>query len=500
MELSEIRKEIDTTDEQITSLFVKRMQLVASVAEYKSRVGMNVFDAQREQELIKRVSDLAGAEFEDYVRTLYGTILELSRSYQHKKIDDAHRSNMHCGLIGKKLSHSFSPMIHSELADYSYELIELDENELEPFVAARSLDAYNVTIPYKKAIIPLLDEISPEARSIGAVNTVVNMGGKLCGYNTDYFGFCHMLDVSEISIKGKKALVFGNGGASATVCAVLGDRGASSIEVIGRQDNTSAVLSKHSDAQIIVNTSPVGMYPNNGESPVDLSLFPTCEGVLDVIYNPQKTALILDAESRGIKCVSGLSMLVAQAVKASELFTSITVDQSECERITRKIRLKAQNIALIGMPGCGKTRVGKLLANALERSFFDADEEFQKKFGVTPAEVISAEGEDKFRLMEHEVTKELGKLSGAVIAYGGGVVTRECNYAPIRQNSTVIFLERDLDKLSKKGRPLSQSTSVEQLYNARIDAYVRFSDIRVKSTEIPEKTCAIMIERIGEQR
>ena len=409
-------------------------------------------------------------------------------------------SNMRCGLLGKKLSHSFSPMIHGELADYSYELIELAEDELESFVSRRSLDAYNVTIPYKKTIMPMLDEISDEAKSIGAVNTVVNKDGKLCGYNTDYFGFCHMLDTSGIDVTGKKALVFGNGGASATVCAVLKSRAVSELVVVDKQDNTPQFLSQHSDAKIIVNTTPLGMYPNNGESPAPLSAFPMCEGVLDVIYNPLKTALILEAEARGIKYASGLSMLVAQAVKAFELFTSSTVPKGVCERITRKIQMQTQNIALIGMPGCGKSCVGKLIANTLERPFFDADEEFEKKFGITPAQVISTEGEDKFRLMEHEITKELGKLSGTVIAYGGGVVTRECNYAPLRQNSTVIFLERDLKNLSKKGRPLSQNGSIEQLYNSRIDAYVRFSDIRVKSTEIPENTCAIMIERIGEHK
>ncbi len=404
---------------------------------------------------------------------------------------------MKCGLLGEKLGHSFSPMIHGELADYSYVLVEKAPDEVEGFVKNGELDAYNVTVPYKKTVMPFLDVISPEALSIGAVNTVVRgKDGKKYGYNTDYFGFCYMLDASGIDVSGKKALVFGAGGASATVCAVLRDRGVKELIVVSVEDNTPEFLANHADAEIIVNATPVGMYPHNGASPVNLSLSPACSGVLDVIYNPSKTALLLDAEARGIAHANGLSMLVAQAAKAFEFFTGDVAEDGACERIVKSIENRTKNIILIGMPGCGKSTVGRLIAEKLGRPFYDADNVFTEEFGTTPAEVIQGEGEEKFRQMEHEIAEKLGKNSGTVISCGGGVVTREYNYPSLHQNGTIIFLERALEKLSKKGRPLSQSTPIEQLYAARIGAYRRFADICVTSTEVPENTATLIINKL----
>ncbi len=406
--------------------------------------------------------------------------------------------SLKCGLLGEKLSHSFSPQIHGELADYDYRLIELAPDALEAFVKSRTLDAYNVTIPYKKAVMPYLDVISPEALAIGAVNTVVCRDGKLYGYNTDYFGFCHLLDRLGIDICGKKALVFGTGGAAVTVCAVLTDRKAAEIVSVSIEDNNPEFLSKHKDTEIIVNATPVGMYPKVGVSPLKLSDFPACVGVLDVIYNPSKTQLLLDAEALGIAHINGLPMLVAQAVKAFEFFTESLPEVGACERITRKIESESKNIILVGMPGCGKTTVGRLLAKKLDRPFYDADDIFTKTYEITPAEVISGEGEEVFREMEHRIICELGKRSGAVISCGGGVVTREYNYPALHQNGTVIFLERELANLSKKGRPLSQSKPVEELYASRIDAYRRFADITVKSTEVPENTANLMLKELNQ--
>lgn len=403
---------------------------------------------------------------------------------------------MRCGLLGEKLGHSFSPMIHAELADYSYELTELSPEKLESFVRGRTLDAYNVTVPYKKAVMPFLDVISPRAEAIGAVNTVFCKNGKLCGDNTDYFGFCHMLDVSGTDVTDKKALVFGTGGASATVCAVLRNRGVRELVTVSHRDNSAEWLKAHGDAKIIVNTTPVGMYPHNGVSPVDLSLFPVCEGVLDVIYNPARTQLLLDAEERGIKSVNGLPMLVAQAVKAFELFTGETAGAGECERITRLIDAKTKNIILIGMPGCGKSTVGKLIADKLGKAFHDADSVFTAVYERAPSDVIKEHGEAEFRAMEHRITEELGKLSGAVIACGGGVVTRADNYGPLHQNGTVVFIERELDRLATVGRPLSQAVPLQTLYTQRIDAYRRFADITVKSTEVPAKTAELIIKEV----
>ncbi len=405
--------------------------------------------------------------------------------------------NKKCGLLGEKLGHSFSPLIHGELADYDYRLFEVAPNKVEDFVRNGYLDAFNVTIPYKKTVMPFLDEISPEALAIGAVNTVVRKDGRLYGYNTDYFGFCHMLDRSGINVNGEKVLVLGTGGAAATVCAVLSDKNAAEIVSVSVENNTREFLKSHSDATVIVNATPVGMYPKTGVSPVDLSLFPSCRGVLDVIYNPAKTQLLLDAEARGIPSINGLCMLVAQAARAFELFTGDTVEVGACERITQKIECMTKNIIIIGMPGCGKTTVGKRIATALDRPFYDADDIFTKTYEITPAEVIMGEGEEIFRQMEHKIVCELGKLSGAVISCGGGVVTRDYNYNALHQNATVVFLERELDKLSKKGRPLSQSKPIQQLYDERIDAYRRFSDITVKSTEIPDKTTELILSMLG---
>ena len=404
---------------------------------------------------------------------------------------------MRCGLIGEHLGHSFSPMIHGELADYSYSLFELAPDEVGDFVRTSELDAFNVTIPYKKTVMPFLDHISPEAEAIGAVNTVVRRDGRIYGYNTDYFGFSHMIDVSGITVEGKKALVFGTGGASVTVCAVLKDRGVSELITVSIEDNTPEFLARHTDAELIVNATPVGMYPRNGATPVDISLFPRLCGVLDVIYNPAKTQLLLDAEARGIAHVNGLPMLVAQAAKAFEFFTADEAEVGACERITRYIESQTKNVILIGMPGCGKTTVGRLIASKLGRQFVDADDEFARTYTRTPAEIIANDGEDVFRKMEHEVTAALAKQSGTVISCGGGIVTREYNYPSLHQNGTIVFLERDLDRLATKGRPLSVANGVEALYNARIDAYRRFADITVKSTEIPEKTAELIISELS---
>ncbi len=409
--------------------------------------------------------------------------------------------NMKCGLLGEHLGHSFSPIIHKEIADYSYNLVELRPEEVGTFVRSGTLDAFNVTIPYKKDVMPFLDVIAPEATAIGAVNTVVRgKDGKLYGYNTDYFGFDYMIRSAGMQVEGKKAIVFGTGGASATVCAVLRDRGVRELVVIGIEDNTPETLARHTDAEIVANATPVGMYPKNGVAPVDLSIFPHCSGVLDVIYNPAKTRLLLDAEARGIPFANGLSMLVAQAVKAFEFFTGDEAEDDIADTIVQTIARDTHNLILVGMPGCGKSTVGRLLADTLGRLFFDADDEFLTMHGQTPAEVIRAEGEERFREMEHEVLCELGKKSGTVIATGGGAVTREYNYDPLHQNGIILFLDRDVDKLPSSGRPLSQAKTPEVLYRERIDAYHRFADYEIKSTEVPEQTVAAMLDAIKNHR
>ena len=403
--------------------------------------------------------------------------------------------DLRCGLIGKKLGHSFSPIIHNKLADYPFALRELAPEELEDFAKGNEFDAYCVTIPYKKDIMPFLDVISPEALSIGAVNVVVRGNdGKLYGYNTDYFGFDYMVKRSGVSVSGKKAIVFGRGGASATICTVLRDLGVSELITVDVEDNTPENLAKHADAEVVVNTTPVGMYPNTGKAPTTLTYFPNCQVVFDVVYNPARTALMIEAEERGIATVGGLSMLVAQAARAFEHFTGDQYEDGIIESVLSDITSDTTNLILVGMPGCGKSSVGNLIASSLKREFFDADDEFEKMHGITPAEAIKTLGEEKFRLMETETLDALGKLSGKVIATGGGAVTRERNYPLLHQNGVIVFLERDLDKLPTDNRPISQSRSLADIYASRIDSYLRFADIKVKSTEIKEKTAQLIID------
>ncbi len=406
-------------------------------------------------------------------------------------------SHIKCGLLGEKLGHSFSVPIHKALADYSFVLKEVSPERLEDFIKFNELDAYCVTIPYKKAVMPYLDEISPEALKIGAVNVVVKgKDGRLFGYNTDYFGFDYMIKTSGIDVKGKKALVLGNGGASLTVCAVLHDRGVRDIVVLGTSDNTPENVKKHSDSEIVVNATPVGMYPKNGISPIDLSAVSSVQVLFDIVYNPARTELMLQAERLGITFVGGLLMLIAQAAKGFEHFTGDAYEDGCIEKTFSYISKSTRNIILVGMPGCGKTTVGQELARTLGRDFFDSDTEFSRMHGISPAEAITTLGEEKFRDMENEVILELGKKSGAVIATGGGVVTKEYNYPPLHQNGVIVFLERELDKLSTSNRPLSQKSSLEELYSKRIDSYIKFGDIRIKSTENPKLTAEHIINAL----
>lgn len=385
---------------------------------------------------------------------------------------------MRCGLLGKKLGHSYSPVIHGLLADYRYDLLEKQEDELGEFLRSGCFDGLNVTIPYKKAVIPYLDEISDTARAIGSVNTIVRRAdGTLCGDNTDAFGFSRMISGSGIEVTGAKALVLGSGGASLTACHVLRQLGAREVTVISRSgaDNYGN-LHRHADAEIIVNTTPVGMYPENGTAPLSLREFPRCRGVLDVIYNPARAALALEAEELGIPCRTGLLMLVAQAKRAAELFLGQSIPDEKIGAIEKILSASMQNIVLIGMPGSGKTTVGKALSALLNRPLIDADEVFAETAGMTPAEYLPKYGEPAFRDLECRVLAELGKRSGCILATGGGCILREENYRSLHQNGRIFWLQRDLSKLPTEGRPLSQSTDLSAMYEKRRPLYAHFAD------------------------
>ncbi len=382
------------------------------------------------------------------------------------------------GLIGRKLGHSFSPLIHGKLGNYSYDLIELEPEELTAFLQGDSFTGLNVTIPYKKDAMLACDKLSTAAQRIGCVNTIVRCkDGGLYGHNTDYDGLKWLILSAGLQVKGKKVLILGSGGASLTARAVAADLGAGEVIVISRSgpDNYEN-LARHEDAGLIINTTPVGMYPNTGKSPVDLALFPALSGVCDLIYNPAKTQLILDAERRGIPCAGGLGMLVAQAKAASELFQGKKLPDELVPEITAQIRRQTENILLIGMPGCGKSTVGKLLAKRLGRPFVDADEEIVSRAGKNIPEIFAESGEAGFRALEHQVMEDLCRKSGLVIAAGGGAVTIPANHDPMRQNSRLVFLRRDLSKLPSAGRPISQSRRIEDIYRERLPLYTALAD------------------------
>lgn len=406
---------------------------------------------------------------------------------------------MQCGLLGRKLGHSYSPQIHNLLGDYSYVLFEKEPEELENFLKTGDFSGLNVTIPYKKEVIPYLSELSPTAKKMGCVNTVLRRSdGTLYGHNTDYFGFTSLVRHAGLSVTGKKVLVLGSGGASNTAVAALKDLGASPVVISRSGENNYQNLHRHTDAAAIVNTTPVGMYPNTGVSPIDLKLFPHLEGVLDVIYNPARTQLLLDAEKLGIPWENGLWMLVAQAKEAAEVFTGGKISDEVIEKIYRELSYQMKNIVLIGMPGCGKTTIGTLLAEKLGRTLADADEKIISLAGKSIPDIFAQDGEPTFRDWETKALTELGKQSGLVIATGGGCVTQKRNYPLLHQNGYLVWLERDCSVLPTDGRPLSQANDLGKMYAARKPLYEAFADIRVENAGTPEETVQKILDALEE--
>ena len=396
------------------------------------------------------------------------------------------------GLLGRRLGHSWSVPIHTALGCQGYRLIELEPEELAGFLAQPNIGGLNVTIPYKRDVMPLCDVIDPMAEAIGSVNTLTRRAdGKLYAFNTDAAGFCWMAERAGISFAGKKTVVLGSGGASLTAVACAKKLGAREVVVISRSgENNYGNLDRHADADIVVNTTPVGMYPNTGVSPVDLTAFSKCSGVLDVVYNPRRTALLLQAEELGIPCSDGLPMLVAQAKAAEEHFFDKSIPDSENERILALLRQECTNIVLIGMPGCGKTTVGQALAKLTGREAVDVDQRIVERAGCSIPEIFAQGGEAAFRALEREETAEAGKLSGKIILTGGGVIMDQRNYAPLHQNGRIYHLIRDLDILPTDGRPVSQSTDLHTLWETRAPFYARFRDAAIENSGTVEETAA----------
>ena len=396
------------------------------------------------------------------------------------------------GLLGRKLGHSWSVPIHTALGCAGYRLIELEPEELEGFLAQPNIGGLNVTIPYKRDVMPYCDVIDDAARAIGSVNTLVRRrDGRLYAWNTDAAGFCYMLRRAGIDVAGGKVVILGSGGASLTAQAKCRHLGAREVVVISRSgENNYENLSRHADADIVVNTTPVGMFPGNGAAPVDLAAFPACRGVADVVYNPRRTALLLQAEALGIPCTDGLPMLVAQAKAAEEHFFETAIPDSENERILAQLRQETANIVLIGMPGCGKTTVGQALARLTGREAIDIDQRIVQTAGRSIPDIFARDGEAAFRELERRETAEAGKLSGKIILTGGGVVKDPRNYASLRQNGRIYHLTRNLDALPTDGRPLSQETDLAVMWAQREPLYARFRDAVIDNNGTVEDTAA----------
>lgn len=405
---------------------------------------------------------------------------------------------MQCGLLGRKLGHSYSPQIHSYLGEYPYDLFEQEPDQLKSFFENADFSAINVTIPYKKDVIPYCHELSDVARKLGSVNTIVKRSdGTLIGHNTDYFGFLSMVERSGLQVSGKKVLVLGSGGASVTVVAVLEALGANVVVISRTGENNYANLHRHFDAYAIVNTTPVGMYPNVDDSPVDLKGFANLRGVLDLIYNPARTRLLQQAEEMGLIAHNGLWMLVAQAKESAEWFTGKSIDDEIIPEIHQMLVAQMENLILVGMPGCGKSTIGKLLANRTGKTFVDCDEKIVELAGKSIPEIFADSGEDTFRQIETEAISLVGKQSGLVIATGGGCVTRKDNYPHLHQNGTILWLQRDLSQLPTEGRPLSQAGKLEAMYQARKPLYKAFSDIIVTNDSTTETTADAILSALN---
>lgn len=400
---------------------------------------------------------------------------------------------MEYGLVGKSLEHSFSPELHGIFADYKYELFELEPEKLEAFFTERRFKGVNVTVPYKEAVLKYLDEISPAAKEIGAVNTIVNKDGRLFGYNTDFFGLCGLTEKSGIKLEHKSVLILGTGGTCRTAAAVCRSLGAHSMLRVSRTPQAGEIsyteAKNHPETEVIINTTPVGMYPNSSEVPIDISAFPKLCGVVDVIYNPIRTRLVLAAKERGIPAVGGLYMLAAQAAKAAELFCGKSVPDEKITAAYKVLLRQKENIVLIGMPTSGKTTVGRLVAKKLEKRFFDSDELTAALEGKSIGGIFESGGEAAFRCAEKRVLELLSKQRGAVIATGGGAVLDESNMTLLRQSGRVYHLDRPTELLiADDGHPLSSTRAeLEKLAEQRSPLYRRSRDVRIDGAQTPEK-------------
>lgn len=527
--LQKYRMMIDEVDHQIIDLLQMRFDVVTEIGKVKQRKGIPILDAAREQQKLEALTSLCAEEKRAYVAEILKKIMEESRHYQKDH-------PMRYGLLGRVLGHSHSPQIHKMLGGYRYGLFEREPEQLDDFFSDDAWRGISVTMPYKRDVMKYCDEISPQAMDCNSVNTIVRRAdGSLFGTNTDYFGFRDTVERSGIDVKGRKALVLGSGGVSGTVVRVLEDLGAAPVVIVSRsgEDNYEN-LERHADAQILVNATPVGMFPKAGAAPVDIRRLPDLKAVYDLIYNPLRTKLMLDTEAAGIPAFGGLYMLVAQAAKAVELFAreanavepdvriaravetftwGVKAEETSAReagdipyvpagvsreewiaQACRSLRQELEHIVLIGMPGAGKSTVGQALAQKIRGQFMDMDGAIAVRMGQTPEQIIRERGIDYFRSIETRMLEMIlrNRQGRLIIATGGGCVEREVNRDLLRENGRVIWLKRPIGELPVDGRPVSQSDGLEEILRRRLPAYQSWSDIEVDCTDVDETVNAII--------
>lgn len=493
MTLAEARDIINEQDAIILEAFGRRMAAAREVVCNKMEKGMPVYVPEREQEILEKIAAQAPEGMDGYAVEVYQKLMEVSRRYQN--------TIRKFGLLGRKLPYSFSPQIHSQLAEfrepYSYELFEVEPEDLEEFVLHGGWAGLNVTIPYKQEVMKYCDEIAPEAARIGAVNTLVRRGERILGYNTDYTGFRLTVEQSGAAVGGAKCVVLGSGGASKAVVAVLEDLGAGEVIVVSRDGKTGCsyqqMKEKHLDAAILVNTTPVGTYPNTGVAAAYPGTFYKLEQAFDLVYNPLRTNFLCQARKSGIEGYNGLKMLVAQAKASAEYFLGRSISDEAAAVIEARLAAEKENLVLIGMPGCGKSTIGQALAERTGRKFIDIDQLIVERECRSIPSIFEEGGEDLFREIEIAATETLRHETGAVIACGGGIITREENYYSLAENGRLIFLNRAIDVLPVDGRPISQSTPLIQLYNQRLPLYRSWCDQEVDNNG---KTVEAVVEEI----
>jgi shikimate dehydrogenase len=490
----EYRKNLDIVDSEIAKLLKERMDIVKEIGIYKRENNLSTEDSNRENKIYENLESEIGEEYKKIIRPIYGEIFKESKKLIAKIKED----DFTFGLIGESLSHSKSSEIHELFGKYRYSLKNLKKDELPKFFSDRKFIGINVTIPYKEESMKYLDEVDDLAKEIGAVNTIVNRDGRLIGYNTDYFGFKYSLEHNGIDLKDKKVLILGSGGASKMVQKFAKDSQARKIVVISRKTkNNYESIDGFLDFNVIINATPVGMYPHNMESKIDLSIFKNLDAVIDLIYNPLETKLILDAKKLNIKTMSGLLMLVAQAFYACELFMADEFNDKLIDRVYNIIRRDMENIIFIGMPSSGKSTMGRLVSKNLNREFYDLDELVEKRENKTIPEIFKEHGEKYFRDLETEVLAEVSKKTGVVIATGGGTPIRDINRDLILQNSKVIYLDRKLENLETTGRPLSKNLEeLKKLKGEREPIYSNLCDIKIEVIENKDETLNLIMKKL----